>query len=218
MEPDRQVVPRHRVEERHELRRGDRPAQRVREELNAPRAKLLDGTPRLSGGSLRIVEWKRSDERGKALRKAADQLRHPVIRYAGQVDRGRPVRERFDRRRRDRQDLLVPVEAVHDPEADLQVDQHRDVPHPFADVLVVGRDLHHPAEVRFGVDVVEDIDLAHASFPGNSCAMPMGDFFNAPEGRIGQILPRHGRRFLEICGNRARHLRCSSCDAMEPRA
>ncbi|MGH6785091.1 MAG: hypothetical protein ACREBP_10780, partial [Sphingomicrobium sp.] len=93
--------------------------------------------------------------------------------------------------------MLVVVEAIHHPEALVEVDQHRDVAHPLADVLVVGRDLHHPVEVRFGVDVVEDIDLAHASFPRNSRAKPIGSFFSAPEGCVGQILPRHGRDSLK---------------------
>jgi len=92
---------------------------------------------------------------------ARDELRHAVVGGAGEVGRAGAAREDLDRRRRQRQHLLVLLERVHHAEANVEVGQHRDVAHPLADVLVVGRDLHQPGVVGRRVDVIEDVDFPH---------------------------------------------------------
>ena len=67
----------------------------------------------------------------------------------------------LDRRRGDRQDLLVALERVHHVEAHVKVDEHRHAAHALAGVLEAGRDLVHPRDIRLGKDVSEDVDFSH---------------------------------------------------------
>ena len=53
------------------------------------------------------------------------------------------------------------IEAIHDAEALVEIDQHRDAAHPLADVLELRGHVQHAVEVRPRIDVIEDVELAH---------------------------------------------------------
>ena len=102
MEPDRQVVRRHRLEERQELGRRNRLAGDVREDLESARVQLVDGAMQFAERRIRIGERQRRDERGEAIGILPHQLRHAIVGRLRQINRVRGACEDFDRRRRQR--------------------------------------------------------------------------------------------------------------------
>lgn len=54
-------------------------------------------------------------------------------------------------------------DEVHHAKAHIEVDEHRNIAHALADVVEAGRDRDHPIEIRRGVDVIEDVELAHGA-------------------------------------------------------
>jgi hypothetical protein len=176
MQPDRQIVGGHRFEERQKLRRDDRLAQHVREHLKAARAEIVDRPVELAGRGVRIVERQRRHESGKPVGMTPHELGHPVVGGPRQVRGVRSGGEHLDRRRRQRQNLLVVLEAVHHAEADVQIREHRDVAHPLADVFVRRRHLHELREVTGRVDVVEDVDFQHAGVGSRDDITPAAAF------------------------------------------
>ena len=142
MQPDRQVVAGHGLEHRQEFRRGDRFAVHVREDLNAPCPELVHSAVRFPHRRVRIVERQRGDESGEALRVTRDELRHAVVRRAGELERLGGGPHDLERWRRQRQDLLVVLEPIHDAKALVEVVEHRHAAAAFPDVLEIGSDLH----------------------------------------------------------------------------
>ena len=161
MEPDRQIVAGHRLEEGQELRSDDRLAAHVAIQLDAASAQVAEGAIGFMHGGIGIVERQRGDEAREALWIAQDQFGHAVVGTARQIDGIGRTRVGFDRRGRDREDLLIALEQVHDPKAHVEIDQHRHPTHPLALVLAVGGHFPHPGNVAFRKDVGEDVNLAH---------------------------------------------------------
>ncbi len=164
MEPDRQIVAGHRLEERQELGSDDRFAAHVAIQLDAASPQVADGAIGFLHGSIGIVERQRGDEARKAVWMTQDQFGHAVVGASRQIDGIGRTRVGFDRRGRDRQDLLIALEQVHDPKAHVEIDQHRDAAHPLALVLAVGGHFPHPGDVGGRKDVSEDVNLAHFSY------------------------------------------------------
>src|SRR5690606_10032477 len=74
--------------------------------------------------------------------------------------------DHLERRRREREDLLVAFEQIHDAKPLVEIDHHRHVVAAFRDV----HDLAGLLELRvkrFRPDVIEDIELAHRISPRN---------------------------------------------------
>ena len=219
VQPHRQVERRHALDERQVFRRVERLAVDVREELNAPGAQLGDRALDLAHRRIGIAKRQRGDESRKTIRMLPHELRHPVVGEARQIDAVLPLRVDLDRRRRDRQDLLIVLEAIHDAEALVEIDQHRDAAHALADVLESRRDRQHAIEIRPRVDVIEDVELAHgrksSAYCARSCRARAADHApterspyagRAPiDRRYGAITCRPNRSISSSCG-----LHCSS--------
>jgi hypothetical protein len=161
MQPDGQVEPGHALEQCQVLRAIERLAVDVREDLDAARAEIADGALGFAHRGVGVAERQRRHEAREPVRMRPNQFRHAVVGGAGQVDAVLSGGKDFDRRRRDRQDLLILLEPIHHAEALVEIDQHRDVAHPLADVLERRRHAHHQLEIRSWVDVIEDVDLSH---------------------------------------------------------
>ena len=151
----------HQLEQRQELVIGRRPPVEVREHLDAARPELVEGPARLVQRRLPIVVRQRRDEAGKPIRVVRHELGHAVVGAARQVRGLGPLRVDLDGRRGDGQNLLIALVPVHDPEAHVQIDQHRNVADALADVLPVGCDLPHARDIGFGEDVREDVYFSH---------------------------------------------------------
>src|SRR4029077_11587688 len=81
------------------------------------------------------------------------------------------------------QDLLIPLEPVHDPKTLIEVDQHRHATASLPDVLEIGRQLHQLREEAGRVDMGEHVDLAHV------VVIAWPPHYNAPMGtRFLQLL------------------------------
>ena len=89
MEPDRQVVPRHRLEQRQELRGRQRAAVDVAEELYAARPQRADRPLELRHRLVGIAQRQRRHEPGEALGMACPRAR-PSRRWRPSPDRRRP--------------------------------------------------------------------------------------------------------------------------------
>ena len=159
MHPDGPVKGCQYGEEGREARIVERQAVYVGEDLNAQRAEVADRPLGFGDGRVRVVHRQRCREAQKAVRMPRDQRGDLVVREARQVARNRGFAERLDGRRGQREHLAVPVEAVHDAEALVEVVKARD----RRDALLhVRRALragsHHPHEVRLWDDVREGVD------------------------------------------------------------
>jgi hypothetical protein len=88
-----------------------------------------------------------------------DDLGHPVVGHAGQLGRLVRAAQRFDRRSGKAQDLAVVAELIHDSEACVEVDDHRDFAHPLLHECAAGRDPRHAVVKGRGQDVAEDVDF-----------------------------------------------------------
>ena len=159
MHPDRQIALGHSIEDRAVLRRVERPPRDVRVDLDTGRAEVVDRAVDLANRGVGIVHRQRGDEPGKALGVSGDDLGHPVVGQLGQLGAHGRAAGDLDRRVRQGQHLHVALVAVHDPQAQLDVDQDRDPRHPLLERHPGGRDLQHPVEVPAGHDVGKDIDL-----------------------------------------------------------
>ena len=85
----------------------------------------------------------------------------PSFADPGELERLGRRAHHLERRRRQRQDLLVAVEPIHDAKALVEVVEHRHAAAAFPDVLEIGSDLHQFLEEVGRVDVGEDVDFAH---------------------------------------------------------
>jgi hypothetical protein len=169
VQQDGEVILRHGLEERTKLGRVQRFAGSVAKNLNASRAKLSDRAVELDQRRFRVVHGQRSGEGGKSVRVAFDELRHTVVCRPGQLDGDRRAGQGFDGRRGQAQDLMVVVEAVHDPEALVEVHQHGNAANALSHVFVIGGHFEHQLVVRLRKDVVEDVDFPHGClFPWDS--------------------------------------------------
>jgi hypothetical protein len=124
MQPYWQIESGHGIEERQVLRSDQRLAADVREQLNAASSKMRDGAMCFVDCLFRIVQRQRSDEPGKSIGIFLHELGHPVVGPPSEIDRVIAAGEYFNRRRRDREHLLVALEAIHDAESLVQIDQH----------------------------------------------------------------------------------------------
>ena len=88
-------------------------------DLNAFRAEVADGPVGFLERGLGIVHRQRGRESDEAIRMLAHELGHGVVGDPRQLDALGRLREQLDRRRRQRQHLLIAGEHVHDAEADV---------------------------------------------------------------------------------------------------
>jgi hypothetical protein len=135
----------HRVEDGAEPRLVQRRTADVGVQLRPERAELAHRAVQLTGGSIGVVHRQGRGEAGEAVRMGADQLRHLVVRGAGQVGGGRPPAEFLQRRHGEREHLPVIAEQVHRPPAGIEIGQRRVLAdpgpvsqYPFADVRARG--------------------------------------------------------------------------------
>ena len=146
MQPDRRVQLRHGGEERLELVEIERLAGDVGIDQRAGRAQRVDGAARLVDRAFHVGHAQRGGEGRKALRVLVAERRHLVIGDARQRQARFRRGDVLDRRVGQRDDLAVVAEGVHLLEARVEVEQLGDAAQARADVLELGRDLHHLLE------------------------------------------------------------------------
>ena len=157
--PDGQIELGHQREQRQRIRRSERRAQDIGEDLHADRAELAHRAFGLVEQPLRIVHRQRSDESREAARVLRDQLGHAVVGEPRQLGGKRRRPEDFDRRRAQADHLRIVAEQVHDAKARVEIDDRRDRTHALVHVPAVGRDLEHPVVEARRKDVIEDVEL-----------------------------------------------------------
>jgi len=135
MQPDRQIVSHHGLEQREELRRDDRLAENIGVDLNALRAEFGHGTLRFDQRSLGCVHRQRGRECDEVVGILLDQLSHAVVGDAREFDGLFGCGVELDWRRGQREHLLVLGELLHNLETDVEVVEHRDAAGPLADVF-----------------------------------------------------------------------------------
>ena len=176
VDPDREPVRGHALEDRPVLGRVEGLPVDVREDLHARRPEVADRPVDLAEGRLRVVHRERRHEAREAVGVPSDDLGHAVVGQPRQVGGQLRSAEGLDRGRAERQHLHVPLVAVHDPEAQVEVGQHRDRARPLLHVARGRHDLAHAVEEGLGEDVGKDVDLhrisrvAGRSGPGWTCA------------------------------------------------
>ena len=106
----------------------------VRVDLRAERAELAPRVLVLGHRGLGIVHRHAGAEPGEAVRVGPDELGHGLVADPGHLLGDLRGAEVLHRRRADVDDLAVVAELVHLREADIHVDQARDVRHPLAQV------------------------------------------------------------------------------------
>ena len=160
VQPDRQIVLSHLVEQRLELRVVQRPAVDVREYLYALGPQVLDRPVGLLQRSLDVVQRQRRHETRKPIRVLCGHFRHPVVRDLRQLGAVLRPRDNLDRRKVQREHLLVVLpELVDLVETSLNVVQHRNRRYALHHVRALGAHPHHLVVVRLRQDVVENIYL-----------------------------------------------------------
>ena len=98
MNPDRQIMAAHGLEQREEIGMAQRLAQHIGEHLDADRAKIAHSAVGFCDAGLWIVQRQRRDEAGKTLGMALAQPRHLVIGKARVIRRRIRRAEQLDRR------------------------------------------------------------------------------------------------------------------------
>ena len=93
----------------------------------------------------------------------AHELGHGVVGDAGQLDALCRLREQLDRRRRQRQHLLIARKHVHDAEADVEIVEHRHAAAALADVLQAPGKSFDPFRIARRGNMGEHVYLAHRS-------------------------------------------------------
>ncbi len=161
VQPDRQIVSHHGLEQRQELGRDDRLAENVGVDLDALRAELGHGTLRFDQRGVGRVHRQRGRERDEVLGVLLDQLGHAVVGDPREFDGLLGCGVELDRRRGQREHLLVLGELLHHPETDVEVVQHRHAAGPLADVLETASDAFDAFGVARRGNVGKDVDLAH---------------------------------------------------------
>src|SRR6185295_11526568 len=104
-----------------------------------------------------------SREPDEAIGMLAYELGHGVVGDPRELDAFLRLGEELNRRRRQRQYLLILREHVHYAEADVEIVQHRHAPAAFADVLQIAGKSFDPFRIARWGDVGEYVDLAHRS-------------------------------------------------------
>src|SRR5262249_3625518 len=157
VQQDRKIVLGHRLEDRRILRTVERLAGSVRVDLHSLRPYIFPGAAHLDRRFLKVVHRERSREGREAVGVTGDQLGHTVVGYL-RKHRGY-VRSchHFNRRRRNRDNLLVVPELVHHLETKVEVEERRDVARALSHVLVVGRDFVELVKEASREDVIEDV-------------------------------------------------------------
>ena len=151
----------HAREERAVLGPIERSARDVREHLHPRGAKGVERAIDLAQGGLGVVHRQRGDEGGKAVRVPLDQRGHLVVGEPREVGADVGAADNLDGRTRQREHLHVALVAVHDPEAPIDVHEHRDAGHPLLERHAGGGDGQHPLEIAARQDVGEHVDLLH---------------------------------------------------------
>jgi hypothetical protein len=165
VQPHRQIERGHAIEQRQVLRPIERLALDVGKHLDAARPEIADGALGFAHRRVGVAKRQRRDKAREPFGILPHQLRHTVVGGPRQGDAVGARRIHLDRRRRDREHLVVVVEPIHHAEPLIEIDQHRDAAHPLADVLEGRRHPHHQVEIRLGINVIEDVDLAHGCKP-----------------------------------------------------
>jgi hypothetical protein len=89
------------------------------------------------------------------------EVGHRVVGDPGQINGVPRRREELNRRRRQRQHLLVAGEPVHHAKTDVEVVQHRHAAAALADVLQRAGEAFDALRVAGRGNVGKDVDLAH---------------------------------------------------------
>ena len=121
VEQDRQVVGRHLLVQRKDLRRVDRPAVVVGEDLDAAEAQLLDRAVGLHQRRVDVVHRQRRARAAEAIRMLRDELRHLVVRDARALRRVLRIEDALEVGTGDRQQLDDVGILVHRSEPHVQI-------------------------------------------------------------------------------------------------
>ena len=123
----------------------------------------FDGPVDLAHGGVGVVHREGTPRSPGSGPDAADDLGHAVVGEAREIRRQLRPAEVLDGGRAERQHLHVSLVAVHDPEAQVEVGQHRDRARPLLHVARGRHNLAHAVEEGLGEDVGKDVDLHRIS-------------------------------------------------------
>ena len=111
----------------------------VGEDLHPTCPEIANGALGPAHRGVDVVQRERRHEPGKPITMPRDEVGHPVVGPSGEIGRVGGAGVGLQRRRGEGANLLIALEGVHDAEPHVEIDEHRDATHPFARVLVVGR-------------------------------------------------------------------------------
>src|SRR5690606_32309621 len=110
--------------------------------------------------AVHVAHRDRCDEPREAIGIPPNELRHAVVADPRKLRRILRTGNDLERRRRERQYLLVLVEHIHHAEPLVEIRHHRNVVAPLRDVDDLG-DLLESLLKRLRPDVIEDVELTH---------------------------------------------------------
>ena len=113
------------------------------------------------GGSLRRVHRQQRRVADEVPGVLGDDLGEAVIGDARHLGRLVGGKQPLDRRQTMRQHLRIVLELIDDAQAQIEIGERRDSPHPFAEVLLPRRRLQQRLVVALGKEMIVGVDVAH---------------------------------------------------------
>ena len=164
MDPDRQVVLRHALEDRPELRCRQRLAGDIGEHLDAACAEVADRAVDLGERGVDIVHRQRGDEGRELVGIPAADLGERVVGEPRQLRRHVGRRDQFERRIGEREDLLQAVESIEQRTPGIQVPQRLDA-RERGHRRLARNEIGEPIEIGLRHEMIEDVEHAAGREP-----------------------------------------------------
>ena len=152
-----EVVLRHALEDRPELRCRQRLAGDIGEDLDAAGAKFVDGAVDLGERGLDIVHRQRGDEGREMIGIPAADFGQRIIRQPREIRRPVGRCDQFERRVGERQHLLQSVELIEQRTPRIHVPQRLDA-RKGGHRGLARNEIGQPVEIGLGHEMIEDVE------------------------------------------------------------